>query len=152
LAKFIAQQQQQQQQQEREEASAAPARGGSAFMGGDDGEEKKCSSSSSSSAAAAAGTYGRSVSSSSSSNNALSSRARALAAQAALVTLEDLQELVLFADANADGKLDQDELLAAYAAFAHPTVQIHPGRFESQIIDKVRHGEKRTTAEKEAHL
>ena len=73
---------------------------------------------------------------SSPSSSSLASRARMLSSQASAVTLKDLEELLLFADANGDGKLDQEEMLAAYAAFSHPPVSLATGRFESRIISE----------------
>lgn len=94
-----------------------------------------------SSAPAAASVFAASASSSSfggraSPSASLASRARALASQASAVTLKDLEELLLFADANADGKLDQEEMLTAYAAFTHPPVALATGRFESRILSQ----------------
>jgi hypothetical protein len=104
----------------------------------DDGEEEKKSSVPVSAASAvparpyAASHFARSGSDI---GNGLTARASALVAQASAVTLKDIEEMLTFADANCDGKLDFDELMAALGCFTNPTpVTLAQGRFESRIL------------------
>jgi len=119
LQRFVAQQ--------NNAAKEAQRRSMDIALGLEDEEEHK-SSGPSVIAASASAAPARSASAA-----GMSARAAALVQQASAVTLRDLEELLQFADANGDGKLDLEELLAALQCFANPPVTMHAGRFESRI-------------------